>query len=182
MENFWRSNISDTSADILVNYKWGALLEMKEILWLRFKARRMPSTLFLCVPGWPEIGEQNSHALSLYITSHHWIRFIGLGFDFKTISKLLRQRQTALIFQVCFNVSVRLKKVSIDVPSSRSNPLLSCDPLQIWFNSPSLSGCILWSRNIPQNLPDVWKFESSLRVKQSGKFWTNICGQISPRG
>ena len=97
MENFWRSNIWDTVADILVNYKWGALLEMKEILWLRFKARRMPSTLFLCVPGWPEIGEQNSHALSLYITSHYWIKFIGAGFDFKTISKLLRNLWTKIL-------------------------------------------------------------------------------------
>ena len=88
--NQWKISGNQIS-DILVNYKWGALLEMKEILWLRFKARRMPSTLFLCVPGWPEIEEQNSHALSLYITSHHWIRFIGPGFHFKTISKLLRQ-------------------------------------------------------------------------------------------
>lgn len=72
--------------------------------------------------------DQTSHALSL-IDSPHWIRDIGAGSISKQFpnfcSGLLKYSKCASTFQS------GLGKVSIDVPSSRSNPLLSCDTLNL---------------------------------------------------
>ena len=105
----------------LLNWKWAAV-EMKEIFWLLSEARRMPLPSLLCVFGLTSTWDQTFHALSL-IAAHHWMRYIigGARFqnNFQTSAvAVLKYSKCASTFQS------GLGKVSIDVPSSRSNPFL----------------------------------------------------------
>ena len=162
-----RSNFSDTSAsaaDILVNYKCALWKWKRSFDYISRRGECRPPLSFVYMVDLNL--RQNLSCFQSYCHPDHWIRYIGVRgsipkqFPNFCSGLLLKYSKCASTFQS------GLGKVSIDVPSSRSNPLLSCDPLQIWFNSPSLSGCILWSRNIPQNLPNVWKFSASETIRK----------------